>query len=176
LFTASGYVEEARLKDYVLADQEDGGTAPNGRPDSRFVIPVTVDDLAANGLHGEDQPKVWERSIETLTARKDEIAGVAVASAEQIEAYVLYVKPEPAPQQDQQTPAPATTEIVSLRSFVEDGGSRLKQLLSELRAQGMTSFLFTKVDPTAMAEGALEALGFRPTSGHLVYAATPRAN
>ena len=33
----------------------------------------------------------WERSVETLTARKDDIAGLAVASDERIEAYVLYV-------------------------------------------------------------------------------------
>ena len=60
-----------------------------------FVIPVTVDDLAANGLLGEAHPQVcWERSVETLTARKDDIAGLAVASDERIEAYLLYVKRE----------------------------------------------------------------------------------
>ena len=58
------------------------------------MIPVTVDDLAANGLLGEADPQVcWERSVETLTARKDDIAGLAVASDERIEAYVLYVEP-----------------------------------------------------------------------------------
>ena len=58
-----------------------------------FVIPVTVDDLAANGLLGEAHPQVcWERSVETLTARKDDIAGLAVASDERIEAYLLYVR------------------------------------------------------------------------------------
>ena len=31
----------------------------------------------------------WERAVETLTARKDDIAGLAVASDERIEAYVL---------------------------------------------------------------------------------------
>ena len=57
----------------------------------RFVIPVTVDDLAANGLLGEGDPQTcWKRSVETLTARKDNIAGLAVASDERIEAYVLY--------------------------------------------------------------------------------------
>ena len=56
------------------------------------MIPVTVDDLAANGLLGEDHPQTcWERSVETLTARKDDIAGLAVASDERIEAYLLYM-------------------------------------------------------------------------------------
>src|SRR5262245_28888396 len=46
LFSASGYVQEARLTDFVLeAEVSDS----NGEP-GRFVIPVTIDDLAANGL------------------------------------------------------------------------------------------------------------------------------
>ena len=75
-----------------------GGTRVEG-----FVIPVTVDDLAANGLLGEAPPSpsasagqvhrvCWERSVETLTARKDDIAGLAVASDERIEACILYTK------------------------------------------------------------------------------------
>ena len=65
--------------------------AATQRESSGFVIPVTVDDLAANGLLGEAHPQVcWERSVETLTARKDDIAGLAVASDERIEAYMLY--------------------------------------------------------------------------------------
>ena len=56
------------------------------------MIPVTVDDLAANGLLGEAHPQVcWQRAVETLTARKDDILGLAVASDERIEAYLLYV-------------------------------------------------------------------------------------
>src|SRR4029453_3599694 len=109
-----------------------------------FVIPVTVDDLAANGLLGDADPQVcWERSVETLTARKDDIAGLAVASDERIEAYLLYLNDGIDP------PTFATssqrelrrdlagalaeagqTTIVSLRSFIDDGGARLKQLLS----------------------------------------------
>ena len=99
---------------------------PNGVREptaGRFVIPVTVDDLAANGLLDEADPQTcWERSVETLTARKDDIAGLAVASDERIEAYVLYLD---------------DGEIVSLRSFVDDGGARLKQLLARLRARGV---------------------------------------
>ena len=54
------------------------------------MIPVTVDDLAANGLLEEDYPQVcWERSVETLTARKEDITGLAVASDERIEAYLF---------------------------------------------------------------------------------------
>ena len=136
LFSAAGYVEEACLTDYVLYD-----VGPNlvGRPQSeendggRFVIPVTVDDLAANGLLAEVHPQLcWERSVETLTARKDEIAGLAVANEERIEAYLLYLGRE------------GRAEIVSLRTCIEDDGARLKQLLSRLCAQGMRSFRFPR--------------------------------
>ena len=46
LFSACGYVQEALLTDYVL--EQEAGDSP-GVADT-FVIPVTVDDLAANGL------------------------------------------------------------------------------------------------------------------------------
>jgi len=180
LFSAAGYVQEAVLTDYVLSREDpavtQGRPAPSERSDGPrvagpalsersdgprvegFVIPVTVDDLAANGLLDEaDQQVCWERSIETLTARKDEIAGLAVASAEQIEAYLLYVEP---------------AEIVSLRSFVEDDGARLQQLLSRL---GVGTFRFPKVHPAEISRDVLETLGFRPAGGHLLYAARARS-
>ncbi len=51
LFSASGYVQESLLTDYVLQPDENDVRDPDG--DGGFVIPVTVDDLAANGLLGE---------------------------------------------------------------------------------------------------------------------------
>ena len=109
----------------------------------------------------------WERSVETLTARKDELAGLAVASDERIEAYLLYLNHGPDPE--------GTTEIVSLRTFIEDGGARLQQLLSRLRAQGMGTFRFPKVHPAEISRELLETLGFRPAGGHLLYAARARS-
>jgi GNAT superfamily N-acetyltransferase len=160
LFSSSGYVQEALLTDYVLEE-----LAPSERGNAArvegLVIPVTVDDLAANGLFGEaDRQVCWQRSVETLTARKDEIAGLAVASDERIEAYLLYVKSEM-----------EETEIVSLRSLVDDDGAHLKQLLSQLWARGMKSLCFPKVHPTEISKGRVETLGFRPASAHLLYAA-----
>ena len=157
LFDASGYVEEVRLTDYVL----DRDANDEGEPAGMFVIPLTIDDLAANDLLGEDHPQVcWERSVETLTARKDDIAGLAVASDERIEAYVLYV-----------TRGTDETEIVSLRSFIDDGGARLKQLLYRLCARGTHTFRFPKVHPAEISKEWVKTLGFSPTGEHLLYAA-----
>jgi GNAT superfamily N-acetyltransferase len=171
LFSASGYVQESLLTDYVLQRvQEDSDM-------QGFVIPVTVDDLAANGLLGEAPPSpsasarqvdrqvCWQRSVETLTARKDDIAGLAVASDERIEAYLLYVKS-----------GMEETEIVSLRSFIDDRGARLKQLLSRLRVQGMETFRFPKVHPAEISKECLESLGFCAAGGHRLYAARARSD
>ena len=160
LFSANGYVREALLTDYVLQREEKDSDRRDG-----FVIPVTVDDLAANGLLGEaDQQGCWKRSVETLTARKDDIAGLAVASDERIEAYLLYAER-----------GAEGTEIMSLRSFIEDGGARLTQLLSQLRARGMGTFRFPKVHPAEISKECLESLGFRAAGGHVLYAARARS-
>jgi GNAT superfamily N-acetyltransferase len=168
LFGASGYVEEARLTDYALEgpalSEHEPGEAGLMRVEG-FLIPVTIDDLAANGLLGEDHPQAcWERSVETLTARKDDIAGLAVASDERIEAYVLYVPR-----------GIGETEIVSLRSFIDDGGARLKQLLSQLRGRGVETFRLPKVHPAEISKEWLGTLGFSPAGGHLLYAARARS-
>jgi ribosomal protein S18 acetylase RimI-like enzyme len=159
LFGASGYVDEALLTDYVLHDDGTDVATLQGF----FTIPVTIDDLAANGLlAGADRQVCWERSVETLTARKDEIAGLAVASDERIEACILYLEGDAGP------------KIVSLQSFVEDGGVRLKLLLSRIRA-GAGTIRFPKVHPAEMSKALLEALGFHPGDGYRLYAAKARA-
>jgi GNAT superfamily N-acetyltransferase len=170
LFSASGYAQEALLTDYVLQPDEDDAGETAGISDGRFAIPVTVDDLAANGLLEEQAGSqvCWKRSVETLTARKNEIAGLAVASDEGLEACVLYVACEACPE--------GAAEIVSLRTFVEDDGGRLKQLLTRLRAQGMRTLRIPKVHPAEMSNELMSTLGFRPAGGHRLYAATARSN
>jgi hypothetical protein len=156
LFGACGYVQEAVLTDYVL--EAAAHEAP--QLDGLFVIPITVDDLAANGLLEPDSPMCWERSVESLAARKNDIAGLAVASDERIEAYVLYA---------------GDGEILSLRTLIEDGGARLGLLLTRLRAGGVNSFRLPKVHPGEIPGQLLEALGFRPGAAHRLYTAKARA-
>jgi GNAT superfamily N-acetyltransferase len=169
LFRACGYVQETLLTDYGLrAEPRGSGAAARGGPPAEhvggFVIPVTVDDLVANGVLGEDDPQAsWERSVETLRARKDEISGLAVASDERIEAYILY------------TLHTQGGDIVSLRSFVEDGGLRLRRLLAQLRARETGTFRFSKVHPAEISGELLERLGFRRAGTHALYAARARS-
>jgi hypothetical protein len=164
LFSASGYVQEAELTDYVLEEP-----ALSGRFEAALVkglvIPVTVDDLAANGLlRDADRQTCWEHSVETLTAMKDDIAGLAVASDERIEACVLYINRRI-----------EEMEILSLRSFIDDGGARLRQLLSQLCARGVKTVRFPKVHPVEIQTEWIRTLGFSPTAGHLLFAARARS-
>jgi GNAT superfamily N-acetyltransferase len=171
LFSACGYAMETSLTDFVLdaaGSQEIalgvgswklGVDEPHG-----FVIPVTVDDLAANDLLASAAPVCWQRSVETLTARKDEISGLAIASDERIEACVLVSKQEG-----------AGSEILLLRSFVEDGEARLGHLLSQLLAQGPGSFIFPKVQSTEFRKDLLENLGFRSVGAYRLYSAKAQA-
>lgn len=183
LFSASGFVQEALLTDYVLLREEDDARdvpAMSDERDGRFVIPVTVDDLAANGLLGEaDSQACWKRSAETLTARKADIAGLAVASDERIEAYLLYLTcgagPEGVAEAEPRARSP-DVEIVSLCCFIEDGGARLTQLLFRLRARGARTIRFPKVHPAEISTAFLETLGFSPAGVHLRYAATARSD
>jgi hypothetical protein len=163
LFDASGFVEETRLTDYVRTSSDRSGQsiAASDREDGRFVIPVTVDDLAANGLlDTADAHGCWTHSVETLTARKDDIAGLAVASEEQIEAYVLYL---------------SDGEILSLRSLVEEGGARLIQLVARLGTQGFETLSYRRVHPAQYSPELLATLGFHPAARYVRYAATARS-
>jgi GNAT superfamily N-acetyltransferase len=155
LFRACGYAQDGVLTDFVLDSHEMGATDPAGF----LVIPVTVDDLAANDLLGEQHPPTcWERSVESLHARKNDIQGLAVASDERLEACILYIRRDEG------------VEILSLRSFIEDGVTRLGLLLSQLQTQGIRTFWFPKVHPSEITAKSLEVLGFRPAGAHVVYA------
>jgi GNAT superfamily N-acetyltransferase len=173
LFSASGYAQESLLTDYVLncdeIDEQPAGSGPcpervaqGGASRNGLVIPITVDDLAANGLLEDSHRQAcWDRSVQSLGARKDHIEGLAVVDDERIDACILYVKR-----------AETVAAIMSLRSFIEDGGARLKQLLSRLRAQGTSTLEFPKVHPAELSTELLETLGFRAAARHRLYAAT----
>jgi GNAT superfamily N-acetyltransferase len=162
LFSATGYVPEAALTDYVLQGEQGDHEVPGAA--GTFVIPVTVDDLAANGLLKVHPDVCWERSAETLTARKDDIAGLAVASEERIEAGILYIER-----------GVEGAEVVALQSFIDEGGVHLGRLLAQLRARGLGALRFPKVHPAEISEEFLKTVGFRPAGGHLLYAATARS-
>ena len=156
LFRGAGYDEEAVLTDYVL-EARDASDEPAGG----YVIPVTVDDFAANDLLEGPQQVCWKQAIETLTARKDTIEGLAVASEDRIDACILYIKDE--------------AEIVALRSLVPGGEAALRRLLFRLQARCPEALRFPKVHPSGFPDRFLESLGLRPAGRHVLFSATPRS-
>jgi hypothetical protein len=126
------------------------------------VIPATVDDLAANGLLEDSQTvRCWQRATETVNARKNALSGLAVASEERIEAFLLYIKDG------------VDAEIVAAgpsTGLGAGGGAHLQRLLVQLCAQGIRNLRFPKVHPAEMSMELLEALGFRPVAGYVLFA------
>ena len=163
LFKASGYVEEAVLTDYVLAGDADSvrDERSPGENANRMVIPVTIDDLLANGLLDASPKVCWERSVETLVARKTEIEGVAVASDERIEAYILYIE--------------ATGELLGVQGLVEKSECHLTRLISRVRSRGLNALRFPKVHPSEVPSEVLRTLGFCRSGDHHLYAANARS-
>jgi hypothetical protein len=152
LFDASGFTEEAPLTDYV---SHAGTPAPSARIEGRFVIPVTLDDLAANGALAAAHPHAcWARSSEALAAKAHELRGFAVATDERIEAYVLYTD---------------EGEIMALQTLVDDGGARLRMLCAHIRAGGLEALRFAQVHPAEIAGDVLASLGFQPAGRHRAF-------
>jgi GNAT superfamily N-acetyltransferase len=168
LFSGCGYVEEAVLTDYVLTGWSTHSTKRSAqlvgddpsvvRASASVTIPVTVDDLVANDLLSQPAG-CWSRSVETLTARKADISGLAAVSDEQFEAFILHIK----------------DEIVALRTLVPNGGERLPFLLWQLQQTG-AQFRFPRVHPSEFSEEKLESLGFSPAgSRYRLFATSAKA-
>ena len=105
-----------------------------------------------------------EALVETPTARKDNISGLAVASDERIEAYVLYV-----------TRGMEETEIVSLRSsstMLEPVCNNCS-LNSAREAWRPLRFLEGSLRPRSQRR--IETLKFNPVGVHRPYAATAKS-
>lgn len=173
LFRACGYVEEATLTDYVLPPgshdtarvrQDTGAWSRHAGNRESLVIPVTVDDLAANGLLASetDRSVCWSRAAETLAARKEEVGGFAVVSDDRIEAYVLYAQS-----------SVSATELLLLRSFVDDEGARLGELLARIGARAAGGFQFNRVHQAELPALWLQKLGFGPSGRYRLYSARP---
>ncbi len=80
-----GYRREGRFVDF---EHPGGGGGISAA--SELVIPVTLDELVANEAFDGQVTRCWQRSTESLIARKSEFSGLAVASDRRIEAFLLY--------------------------------------------------------------------------------------
>jgi GNAT superfamily N-acetyltransferase len=155
-FEACGYARETMLTDFVL------DAAPPAPPAGGwFVIPASVADLAANGLLTDPQGVAWERAAATLRGREDLLEGIALASADTIQAFLLY----------RRAAAGAVTEIAALRAPDAAALARLVALVAQRTGLPLT---LAKVAPGEIPESWLLETGFRAAGTHHRYAARAR--
>ncbi len=81
---AANYRFETTLLDYHRPAGE-VEPVPDG-----WTLPISVDELVAEGLLQRRDGRAWCRSHETLLARKDELQGLAIASPERLEAFLIF--------------------------------------------------------------------------------------
>lgn len=81
---ASGYSFELTFVDY---HRPAGGAEP---VPEEWTLPVTVDELVEHDLLRAGEERSWCRSYETLINRKEELEGLAIASPERLEAFLLF--------------------------------------------------------------------------------------
>jgi GNAT superfamily N-acetyltransferase len=170
LLDTCGFVEETVLTDYVLdgtlAAFADGRSNPAGATHGGaelFSIPVTIEDLAANGLLANGPPTTWERGPETLRAQRAELRGLALVSDDHIAAYALW---RPAVCNERG----AGTEVVALRATDAADDEVLATLLLQLRSCWTAPVCMRRVHPAELPSPWLAGHGFRAHSRVGLYA------
>lgn len=159
-FEACGYVTHERYADFVLPRDD----SPSGASD--IVIPITVEELIENDEFDRTTPRCWERSLATLINRRDQLKGLAIASDERIEAYLLHRGI------DERN---GRREIVALHGADDARGElALGVLLRHCARQEERRLWVPRVSPQEIPFGRLEAWGCRREREYIGYAAAAR--
>ncbi len=153
-FEACGYREEGSFADFRLESP-----APPGDAGS-LSVPVTFDELIDSGAWNDGIARSWERSLETLTNRKEQLEGLAVASDERVEAWALHRRG-----------AAGGREVVALGSAGNDRARAVLDILvRHLAASDRGSVSIPRISPDEMDFAVLESWGFENIAGYVAYA------
>ncbi len=168
LFEACGYVEEVTLVDYALDPSRLPARPERAAAVGAVEIPVTLDDLTANGFLSEGpRQRCWSRDIASIRRHGDPIEGIAVATDDGIEAFVLH-----------RSSRAGGREIVALHAADEvKGEPYLAALLSRCFGRGDGGPVrFQKLHPEEAARAWLHSLGFEAGGRYLRYSAVASAS
>jgi len=151
-----GYRAEVEYADFVRQP-----TPPDDRG-AELVIPITAEELIADGALDEGGRRCWQRAPAALARRATGLRGLAVVSAERVEAYLLSARDGGA----------AETNVVALGC--RDGEKRglwIGLLLRRLAAEQLGPLRIPRVHPDEIAFDVLLDNGFVEDGRTIGYAA-----
>jgi GNAT superfamily N-acetyltransferase len=163
LFEEVGFVAAGALADF------EGTPAPTDAGSSREIIEIDLDDLLREGVFDTAVSRGWERDLETLRGRKEEMKGLALRDGSRVGAYALFRPLE----------AGCGREIVALAGAKRDPGAQantggdLAGLLQAVCGEGRERVTIPRISTHEMAWDDLGALGFRRTQTYTVYVDVP---
>jgi ribosomal protein S18 acetylase RimI-like enzyme len=153
-FAACGYQPGARLRDFTLQAPPETGVA------AEAVVPITLPELVANDAVEPSAPRPWARAHEALLRRAEAFSGLALASPDRIEAWLLW------------------REERGVRELMALGGRErdlLGLLVRHFAAQAQTPIAFAKVHEDELPWPWLETWGFQPGREYRRYTTTAQA-
>jgi ribosomal protein S18 acetylase RimI-like enzyme len=176
LFEAVGYRAEQRFADFTLREPIAPPASTGG------VSPASLDDLLRYEALDPAVSRSWERALETLQNRKDQIQGLAIASDTQVEACVLF----------RDLPQYRRREIVALgggepqASAIErkmqrvdrraDASVLLEIVLRVACQAGSMAVTIPRVSSEEISWDRLESMGFQRQRTYTRYVGIPDSN
>jgi hypothetical protein len=159
-FAACEYAAGPRLRDFTL------DVAAGPVLSAPAVVPITLDELVANDAVEPSPPRPWARAHEALLRRPDGLLGLALASPDRIEAWMLWRE------------ASGVREVMAMgsRSLKDlEGRELLGLLVRHFATQAPTRVVFQKVHEDEVPWAWLEAWGFQGGREHRRYTTTAKA-
>lgn len=170
-FERQGWRRETAFTDWLRPAPSPGGAHVDPVPVG-LVVPVTVDELAASGALESPPGAAWVRTRKSLQGRRESLEGLAVASPDRIEAWLLYAAPE-GPHRPE-TPV----EVVAFGAAAAGGtGHRallVGALLRTLVAKTGTPVRLLRLTEDEVPTSLLRGLGFTPEAEYHRHATEAR--
>ncbi len=163
LFESLGYEAKERFADFTLSKT----LAPS--PAAAEVSEAALDDLLGCGALDPSVTRSWERAIETLKNRKDQLRGLAIASDTRVEAHALF----------RDLADEGRREIVALGAAERGEAGRvdsnpLLEIVLHVACQaGSLAVTIPRVSAEEISWTQLESIGFEQVRTYTRYCAVP---
>lgn len=149
LFESVVFKKEVSFSDFIFENR------PNQVPDLKGIEEITAQDLLEI-IETEKTDTSWERALETIRNRKGELRGFAMASPEQIEAYLLIRKI-------------LTNQKVEIIRLGGRNATFLNLLVNAVVSQETGPVIIPKLSTNEIPSDRVESLGFREEETYFRY-------